>query len=210
MQTESQGNVREAGTTLDPEAGADASIRSPEELMSAVAEGDQRAFELLYDRLAAPVFGIVRAVVRDPAQSEEVAQEVFVDLWRTAARYRQDKGGAISWAVTIAHRRAVDRVRTAQARAARERNAVAANLPGRPHDEVLEAVLTNSEHQQVRECLRVLTTLQHESILLAYFQALTYREVAEILKVATGTVKHRMRSGLRRLRDCLLTKPAPS
>ena len=178
-------------------------VRTAEELLSAVARGDERAFERLYDLLAAPVTGMVRAVVRDHAQSEEVVQEVFIQLWQTAPKYRQDRGGVHAWAMTVAHHRAVDRVRVAQADANRERAAQIRNHSGGPYDGVIEQVLDNCEWRRVRESLRALTDLERESIVLAYYQALTYRQVAEALGVATGTVKCRMRAGLRRLRDCL-------
>jgi len=177
--------------------------RTAEELLSAVALGDERAFERLYDRLAAPVTGMVRAVVRNQAQSEEVVQEVFVQLWQTAPKYRQDRGGVHAWAMTVAHHRAVDRVRAAQAHANRERAAFVRSYSGSPYDGVVEQVLDNCERKRVRECLRALTDLERESIVLAYYQALTYRQVAEVLGVATGTVKGRMRAGLRRLHHCL-------
>lgn len=182
--------------------------RTAEELLSAVAHGDERAFERLYDQLAAPVTGMVRAVVRDPTQSEEVVQEVFVQLWQTALQYRHDRGGVRAWAMTVAHHRAVDRVRAAQAHAKRERTAYVRNYPGGPYDGVVEQVLDNCERRQVRECLWELTDLERESIVLAYYQALTYCQVAEALGVASGTVKYRMRAGLRRLHH-LLTLDIP-
>lgn len=198
--------IRTPSSTTNAGAGIDP--RSTEELLSAVAQGDERAFELLYERLAAPVTGMVRAVVRDHAQAEEVVQEVFIQLWQTAPRYRQDRGGAHAWVMTVAHRRAVDRVRSAQALADRERAAQVRNYSGSPFDMVLEQVIDNCERGQVRECLRRLTALERESILLAYYHALTYQQVAEKLGVATGTVKYRMRAGLRRIRDSLGWDPA--
>ena len=87
-----------------------------EDLLALVAKGDESAFEQLYPLVAGPVLGVVRRVVRDTAQTEEVAQEVLVELWRTAPRYDPAKGSALTWALTLAHRRAVDRVRSAQAR----------------------------------------------------------------------------------------------
>jgi RNA polymerase sigma-70 factor (ECF subfamily) len=174
----------------------------PDELLLEVAKGDQDAFTALYDRIAGPVLGVVRSVLRDPAQSEEVAQEVLVEVWRTAARFRPDRGGALTWVLTIAHRRAVDRVRSAQAAGDRERKA--ALLERTPaYDEVSEAVDHRLEREHVRRCLRALTQTQRESLVLAYYRGLTYRQVAELLAVPLGTVKARMRDGLIRLRDCL-------
>ncbi|WP_158887290.1 ECF RNA polymerase sigma factor SigK [Amycolatopsis anabasis] len=174
-----------------------------EQLLAEVAKGDERAFERLYGLLAGPIFGLVRRIVRDAAQSEEVAQEVLVELWRTAPRYSAAKGSALNWALTLAHRRAVDRVRSARASTERERKATFEAGRDRPFDEVTEAVTGRLERRQVRRCLAQLTELQRESVLLAYYQGYTYREVAEVLSAPLGTVKTRLRDGLIRLRDCL-------
>ncbi|MFD8935339.1 ECF RNA polymerase sigma factor SigK [Streptomyces sp. NPDC059578] len=172
------------------------------ELMAEVARGDRQAFSGLYDALAPLVFGIVLKVVRDRAQSEEVTQEVMIDLWRQAARYRPASGSVTTWTATIAHRRAVDRVRAAQAATDRER-ARAAREHQSPFDEVVEQVETRLESEQVRRCLNGLTELQRESVTLAYYRGLTYREVAQTLRTPLPTVKTRMRDGLVRLRDCM-------
>ncbi|MFE5620573.1 ECF RNA polymerase sigma factor SigK [Streptomyces virginiae] len=172
------------------------------ETMQKVAHGDKQAFSVLYDALAPMVFGIVVKVVRDRAQSEEVAQEVMIDLWRQAARYRPDAGSVTTWAATIAHRRAVDRVRSAQAAADRE-HAQAAREHTTAFDEVAEQVETRLDSEQVRRCLRGLTELQRQAVTLAYYQGLTYREVAEALRTPLPTIKTRMRDGLIRLRDCM-------
>src|SRR5277367_3955106 len=92
-------------------------------LLALVARGDHRAFELLYDELAGPVYGVVRQVLRDPAQSEEIAQEVLLEIWRTASRFDPAKGSPPAWALTIAHRRAVDRVRSENASSRRQEKA---------------------------------------------------------------------------------------
>ncbi|WP_405942708.1 ECF RNA polymerase sigma factor SigK [Streptomyces sp. NBC_00207] len=172
------------------------------ELMQRVARGDKEAFSALYDALAPMVFGIAIRVVRDRAQSEEVAQEVMLDLWRRAARYRPDSGSVNTWAATIAHRRAVDRVRSAQAAADRE-HAQAAREHRTAFDEVAEQVETRLESEQVRRCLRGLTELQRQAVTLAYYRGLTYREVAQTLRTPLPTIKTRMRDGLIRLRDCM-------
>lgn len=171
-------------------------------LLEQVARGDQDAFASVYDAVAGPVLGLVRSVLRDPAQSEEVAQEVLVEVWRSAARFRPDRGSAMSWVMTLAHRRAVDRVRSAQASANREHKAaMLAQTPA--FDEVTEQVEARLEREQVRRCMRTLTEVQHQSVTLAYYRGLTYREVAELLALPLGTVKTRLRDGLIRLRDCL-------
>ncbi|MEU5921706.1 ECF RNA polymerase sigma factor SigK [Streptomyces sp. NPDC047141] len=172
------------------------------ETMEKVARGDKQAFSSLYDVLAPMVFGIVLKVVRDRAQSEEVTQEVMIDLWRQAARYRPDAGSVRTWAATLAHRRAVDRVRSAQAATERE-HAQAVREHSSAFDEVAEQVEIRLESEQVRRCLRGLTELQRQAVTLAYYQGLTYREVAEALRTPLPTIKTRMRDGLIRLRDCM-------
>ncbi|MFH9986550.1 sigma-70 family RNA polymerase sigma factor [Streptomyces luteogriseus] len=173
-----------------------------EELVGRVALGDEDAFASVYDAVAGSVLGVARAVLRDQAQSEEVAQEVLVEVWRTAPRYRPDRGTAVNWILTLAHRRAVDRVRSVEAAAARDHKA--ALLARTPEfDEVTEQVEARLEREQVRRCLRTLTEIQRQAVTLAYYRGLTYSQVAESLTLPLGTAKTRLRDGLIRLRDCL-------
>jgi RNA polymerase sigma-70 factor, ECF subfamily len=180
----------------------DAETADLEGLLERVSRGETAAFEDLYERVAGSVFGIIRRVLRDPAQSEEVAQEVLVEIWRSASRFDPARGTATTWIHTMAHRRAIDRVRSAQASHDREeRVAVRDHQPA--YDVVAEAVVTRLEQQQVRQCLESLTDLQRESVTLAYYGGYSYSEVAGLLDAPLGTVKTRMRDGLIRLRDCL-------
>jgi RNA polymerase sigma-70 factor, ECF subfamily len=175
---------------------------SDEDLLLAVARGDQAAFADLFDRFGGSVFGVVKRVVRDPSQSEEVTQEVLVEVWRTATRFDPVRGTAQTWILTMAHRRAIDRVRSEQA--SRDRtDRIGVRDRSRPFDEVAEAVELRFEHQQVRDSLTALTELQREAVELAYYGGYTYREVAELLDTPLGTVKTRMRDGLIRLRDAM-------
>jgi RNA polymerase sigma-70 factor (ECF subfamily) len=171
-------------------------------LLRRVARGDESAFSSLYDLVANRVYGLVLRVVRDQAQAEEVTQEAMVDVWRRASSFDADRGSAITWVLTLAHRRAVDRVRSAQSAGERERK-VAAREATSGFDEVTEQVAVRLEQQQVRRCLGVLTDLQKEAVTLAYYGGYTYRQVADLLSVPLPTVKTRMRDGLVRLRDCL-------
>lgn len=195
---------RRAARSLRSLSGGDPGHVGPseDELLAGVAHGDRDAFATLYDRLGASVYGLVRRVVRDPAQSEEVTQEVLLEVWRTAPRFDVSRGSAVTWIMTMAHRRAVDRVRSEQA--ARDRNDRAGAREGAAaHDVVAEEVEVRLEHEHVRRALASLTDLQREAVELAYYGGRTYREVAELLGAPLGTVKTRMRDGLIRLRDAL-------
>lgn len=170
-------------------------------LLGQVAAGDDDAFAALYDRIAATVFGLACRVLRDPGQAEEVAQDVLIEIWRTAARFDPGRGSAMAWVTTIAHRRAVDRVRSEQRM--HERQQRAAHPAATGHDEVAETVQASLDRERVRRCLGSLTALQRQAVTLAYYDGCTYRQAAALLGVPDGTLSTRMRDGLIRLRDCL-------
>jgi len=171
-------------------------------LLHRTALGDEAAFAKVYDRMAPRVYGLCLRVLRDPAQAEEVTQEVLIEVWRTATRFDERRGSVGAWVTTIAHRRAVDRVRSAQAAGNRERRAAARNAEPE-FDTVAEAAASRMEHRQVRRCLKTLTELQLQAVTLAYYGGHTYRQVATLLETAMPTIKSRIRDGLIKLRDCL-------
>ncbi len=168
-------------------------------LLSRAGRGDQSAFAELYDVLAPLLHGVVLKVVRDPAQSEEVTQEAFVELWRLAPRYDATRGSVRSWAATLAHRRAIDRVRSEQA--SRERTEREGQKRPIQSNDVAEQVVANIDGIRVRKALERLTEIQRQAVELAYFGGHSYREVALLLDVAEGTIKTRIRDGMIRLRD---------
>lgn len=169
-------------------------------LLSRVATGDQGAFASLYDLLSARVLGLVVRVLVDRSQAEEVTQEVFLEVWQSAPRYDAARGTAVTWVLTMAHRRAIDRVRAAQASRDRDLREGIRGLD-REYDSVTETVEVRMEHERVQRAMARLTPLQREALQLAYYGGYTSGEVAVMLQVPIGTVKTRLRDGLIRLRD---------
>jgi len=189
--------VFEPRTVADRDAAPD-----PDDLLDRAARGDEQAFAAYYDLMADRVYGLIRSVLRDPARSEEVTQEVMLELWRTAPRYTASRGSSTTWALTIAHRRAVDRVRSEVASRDRDhRVAVRDAVTEAPDVAVL--VEDRLERERVTRALQELTESQRESVELAFYGGYSHREVAAMLDLPLGTVKTRIRDGLIRLRDRL-------
>lgn len=173
-----------------------------EELLRQVARQDVEAFATLYDRTRARVYGLVTRVLRDPGYSEETTQDIYLQVWRTAKEYDPTVGSPLAWLMTLAHHRAVDRVRSEQASTQRESRYGAANVDV-PSDQVADSVILRDERRQVADCLGSLTDVQRECIQLAYYDGLTYAQVSERLSANLATIKSRMRDGIRGLRKCL-------
>jgi RNA polymerase sigma-70 factor (ECF subfamily) len=171
-------------------------------LLKRSGRGDEAAFAALYDATAARAYGLAVRVVRDPGQAEEVAQEAFLEIWRTASRFDPARGSAVSWILTLVHRKAVDRVRSAEASARRDRVYHQENQPV-DHDATAEAVHASMEARRVRQAMASLTEVQREALELAYFKGYTHTEVATMLDLPLGTAKTRIRDGLIRLRDTM-------
>ena len=171
-------------------------------LLPRIGRGDATAFAQFYDATSARVFGLVSRVLRDRGYSEETTQEVYVQVWRTATRYDPKEGSALAWLMTLAHRRAVDRVRAEDA-AARREHRYGTSTVERAADVVADTAITREEARQVADCLGALTDVQRQAIEMAYYDGLTYPQVAQRLSTSLGTIKSRVRDGLRNLRDCL-------
>lgn len=186
-----QGTPGGSGDSPDPDLGA---------LLKRSAQGDRGAFAELYDATAPRAYGLALRVVRDPAQAEEVAQEAFFEIWRTASRFDPERGSATSWLLTIVHRRAVDRVRSAEAATRRDATYHREHKPV-DRDVTAEAAEASLEARRVRHALTELTPVQRQAIELSYFGGYTHTEVARLLDLPLGTAKTRIRDGLIRLRD---------
>lgn len=180
---------------------ADAEVPSAAPVAPAIeraARGDEAAFAEFYDEVSPVVYGTALRVLRNQAIAEEVTQDVFLELWKQAPRYDRSKGSPKAWAATVAHRRAVDRVRSEAS--ARARDEADRRLASVDHDVVVDEVTTNLDRTRVVSALDQLATPQREALSLAYYGGHTYREVAVLLDVPEGTVKTRIRDGLARLR----------
>ncbi|MCJ1714551.1 sigma-70 family RNA polymerase sigma factor [Microbacterium sp. M1A1_1b] len=173
---------------------------SADALLLRVAQGDQQAFSELYDELAGRVLGLITRLLRDRAQSEEVAQEVFLEVWQQAAKFDTARGSASSWVLTMAHRRAVDRVRAAQSSRDRDTKIGIRDFES-GFDQVSESVEIRIEHERVSRALGRLTEFQRQAVQLSYYGGYSHSEMAEMLGVPIGTVKTRLRDGMIRLRD---------
>lgn len=189
-------------TDRDQEVESSGQPDSKETLLARIATGDEAAFGELYDEIAPRVLGLVRRLLIDHTQSEEVTQEIFLEIWQNAPRYEPSKGGATTWIFTMAHRRAVDRIRSSQA--GRDRDVrIGIRDYESAYDNVAETVETAIENERVKKAMSQLTELQRQAITLAYYGGYSHSEVAERLEIPLGTVKTRLRDGMIRLRDAL-------
>jgi RNA polymerase sigma-70 factor (ECF subfamily) len=194
---------RPADASLPSEASARAdSAAELGQLLRLASRGDQEAFARLYDATSARVFGLAVRIVRDPAQAEEVTQEAFLEIWRTASRFDPAKGSAQAWMLTIVHRKSVDRVRSAEATTRRDTKYHDQNQTV-DHDATADAAHASMEARRVRNAMASLTAVQREALELAYFGGYTHTEVATMLDLPVGTAKTRIRDGLIRLRDTM-------
>lgn len=181
-----------------PEDGSTSDLAA--DLLVRIASGDQRAFAELYDLLSSRVLGLILRVLVNRAQSEEVLQEVFLEIWQSAARFAPNKGQGRTWVLTIAHRRAVDRVRASQSSSDRDVRAGIRDIDV-AHDSVAEQVELSIEGERVVSALGVLPESQREAIVLSYYGGYSQSEIAVLLGTPLGTIKTRMRDGLSRMRN---------
>jgi RNA polymerase sigma-70 factor (ECF subfamily) len=183
-------------------SGREAEAAHLSELMILSARGHEDAFAELYDLTSARIYGLILRLLRSAEHSAEVTQEVYIEVWRQAARYVPEKGSVLAWMTTMAHRRAVDRVRSVTSETAREQR-YSRQSGDREVDHVWEGVAQQFDIERVRKGMASLTEIQREALTLAYFGGYTQSQVAQLLKLPLGTVKTRIRDGLIGLRDAL-------
>lgn len=171
-------------------------------LISRAARGHEDAFGELYDLTSDRIYGVIVRVIRSPELAQEVTQEVYVEIWRQAGRYAKERGSVMAWMTTVAHRRAVDRVRSESSDAARDQKYAQLHAE-REVDKVWDGVEQRIDVERVRRGMASLTEIQREALTLAYFGGYTHAQVAKLLKLPLGTAKTRIRDGLIGLRDAL-------
>jgi RNA polymerase sigma-70 factor (ECF subfamily) len=202
METPRASRVSPIAPVADDVGAASGAGASLTDLLLRVAQQDQAAFASFYEQTSRRVYGLARRVLIDPDLSEDATQEVYLQVWNTADRFNPAMGSPMAWLMTLAHRRAVDKVRSEQSATDREARYGAATQTI-DHDDVVDTVTQRLEAESVVRCLDTLTATQQESVRLAYYGGFTYREVAERLGVAVPTIKSRIRDGLIRLKTCL-------
>lgn len=190
-------------TDAEPSAGARARVDG---LLARVAGADHAAFRELYELLAPRVHGLIRRTLVDDGQSQEVTQDVFLEVWRSASRFDASRGSALSWIMMTAHARAVDRVRASQTSRDRDRRI---GLRDREvhFDPVSEAGEVSIESARVTAAMGRLTAIQRDALSMTYFDGLSGPELAARLQIPASTLKSRLRDALTRLRDELGITP---
>jgi RNA polymerase sigma-70 factor (ECF subfamily) len=173
------------------------SERSDEELLEAIAAGEDAALSALYDRFGRVAYGVALRVLRDQALAEDAVQEAFLAVWRSAQSYRRERAKPATWILTLVHRRAVDLVR----REDRRRSAPLEEASEPEASAVPEEADLRDRRSSVQAALQQLPADQRQALELAYYGGYTQSELAERLGVPLGTIKSRMFAGLTRLRE---------
>lgn len=168
--------------------------------MGLVEAGDAEAFAAIYDRHGRMAYSLAYRMMGDKQEAEDVVQEAFVRVWRSAGGYRAGRGSVRTWILSIVRNRAIDQIRS-HARRGRMQDEVEASAPNSEPSEAFAETWKNARQEQVREALNTIPHEQLKILELAYFSGYTHVEIAERLELPLGTVKGRMRLGLQKLRD---------
>jgi RNA polymerase sigma-70 factor, ECF subfamily len=175
-------------------------ILADEDLISMVEASDADAFSTLYDRHSRAAFSLAYRMMGDRTAAEDLAQDAFLKVWRGVGSYRAERGSVRTWILSIVHNRGIDQLRSHASRR-RTQDRIEATAPRSQPSEAFAETLRNSQRDQVREALSSLPAEQLKILELAYFSGYTHVEIAELLSLPLGTVKGRMRVGLKKLRD---------
>jgi RNA polymerase sigma-70 factor (ECF subfamily) len=175
-------------------------LLADEDLISLVAQGDAEAFAVLYDRHGRAAYSLAYRMMGERQAAEDLAQDAFLKVWRSATSYRADRGSVRTWLLSIVHNRGIDQLRSLASRR-RTQEKLEASAPKSQPSEAFSESWRNTQREQVREALGTLPKEQLKILELAYFSGYTHVEIAELLDVPLGTVKGRMRLGLKKIRD---------
>jgi RNA polymerase sigma-70 factor, ECF subfamily len=186
--SDSDGQPSRSARHRDVSSGREAEAAHLVELMTLCSRGHEDAFAELYDLTSQRIHGIIMRVLRSPDLAAEVVQEVYVEVWRQSARYSPVKGSVIAWMTTMAHRRAVDRVRSVSSEMARDER-YALRSADREIDQVWDGVEQRLDIERVRKGMASLTAIQREALTLAYFGGYTQSQVAQLLKLPLARSK---------------------
>jgi RNA polymerase sigma-70 factor, ECF subfamily len=171
-----------------------------EDLISLVEAADAEAFATLYDRHSRAAFSLAYRMMGERQASEDLTQDAFLKVWRGASSYRAERGSVRTWILSIVHNRGIDQIRS-QASRRRTQETFEASAPRSQPSEAFAETLRNSQRDQVREALNTLPPEQLKILELAYFSGYTHVEISDLLGLPLGTVKGRMRLGLKKIRD---------
>ena len=190
-----------------PERGRQYLILADEDLISLVEAADAEAFATLYDRHSRAAFSLAYRMMGERQASEDLAQDAFLKVWRSASSYRAERGSVRTWILSIVHNRGIDQIRS-QASRRRTQEKIEASAPRSQPSEAFAETWRNTQRDQVREALNTLPPEQLKILELAYFSGYTHMEISDFLGLPLGTVKGRMRLGLKKIRDYFESRDA--
>ena len=175
-------------------------LLTDENLMSLVGGEDAEAFAGLYDRHSRVAYSLAYKMMGERQAAEDLMQEAFLKVWQSAGSYRVQRGSVRTWVLSIVRNRGIDQLRSSASRR-RIKNITQAAAPTSQPSEAFAKTWRNSQREQIREALRVLPPDQIKVLELAYFSGYTHKEIAELLELPLGTIKGRMRLGLKKIRE---------
>jgi RNA polymerase sigma-70 factor, ECF subfamily len=187
------------------ESGREYLLLADEDLISLVEARDAQAFATLYDRHTRAAYSLAYRMMGERQAAEDILQEAFLKVWRNASSYRPQRGSVRTWVLSIVHNRSIDQLRHLGSRR-RMQEQVEASSPTTQSSEAFAHSWANTQREQVREALKSLPEEQLKVVELAYFCGYTHVEIAQLLGLPLGTVKGRMRLGLKKIRDYFSTR----